>query len=166
MSSVFRPVFEGLSPEQARVILDERRGAFDRFRIEFKPRLGFQLLSEERVISLVHGALAILPDWSVESVAFLPVDGDVNGIVVTVKRTAPTGLVVKGASILAVTPLAAFVAIIGVIAIFYSVHTVKRLGLAVIEGSPGSLPDVAAGFKFGALALLAGVGFFVYKAVT
>ena len=53
----------------------------------------------------------------------------------------------------------------GVIAVFYAVHSVKRLGLAVVESAPGAAGDVAAGFKFGTLALLAGVGFFIYKAV-
>ncbi len=167
MSSVFRALNEGLSTEQARVILDERQaGRIDRFRIEFKPRLGFRLLGEERVIQLVHGAVFVLPNWKVETVAFLPVDGNLNGIVVTVQRTTPTGLEVQGASLLAITPLAAFVAVAGVIAVFYSVHSVKRVLLAVVETEPGAAGDVAAGFKFGTLALLAGVGFFIYKGVT
>ena len=80
-------------------------------------------------------------------------------------KTTPTGLEVQGASVLAITPMAAFVAVVGVIAIFYAVHSVKRLGLAVIDATPGAAGDVAAGFKFGALALLAGVGFFIFKAV-
>jgi len=154
-----------LSREELRIALDESRvGEINRFRIDFVPRLGFRLIGEETLIRLIHGAVAVFPEWSVESVAFLPVDGDSDGVKVTLRREKRIAAVL-GASVLAITPLLAAVAIVTAVAFVYSVHKVTRLGAVAIEAAPGAVSTVASGFQIGALAALAGVGFLIYKAV-
>lgn len=156
-----------LSREELRKALDENRvGKIDRFRIEFAPRLGFRLVSEERVAQLVHGAVAAFNDWKVESLAFLPVEGSPDGVVVTLRRPPKATGAFQIVSVLAITPLVAAVAVITVVALFYSVKGVVRLGSEFVEKAPAeALASAATGFQIAAFAALLGIGFLFYRQV-
>ncbi len=157
----------GISSEEIRIILDEPGvGQIDRFRMDFKPRFAiFRTISEENLIRSIHAAIWILSDWEIESVAFLPIDGDPNGIRVTVRRKGPDEFEVKQSG-LSVGALRVALAIIPAITIIYSIHAVTRLGTKVVDSGPEAAGKIASGFQLGALALVLGAGFLIYRSVT
>jgi len=154
-----------ISKEEIRILLDEpTAGRVDRFRIDFKPRHAlFDLLKEEALIRAIRGAVWTFSTWTIESIAFLPVDGDPRGVQVTLSRQAPQ---FQTTGTFAVTPLLAAVAVIGSMTIFYAVHKVTRLGDRIVGSGPEAGARLAAGFSFLSLAILLGAGFFIFKAVT
>ena len=155
----------GMSKGDIQVILDETILTVDRFKILLIPRSDSDesFLSEERMGSLVHGAVAAFGDWSVESIEFVPVKGK-RGVSIILRR-ADRGQGISSGFVPAIGIAAAFAAAVvaAAVSLGYSVYRVTRLGEATLESEPGTLKKAASGFQLAALAALAAVGFVIYK---